>query len=998
MKRKLSIVLFCVLVAALAAALTACGLFGLSGKDKKNNTTEKVNVADMPVKGTIEGEVYYDPEQNGIVWGAVEGADYYLVKFGCDDSERKFGSNFAGNTFFVGDNVFYVFAVRKNNTKTEVKSQEFYKTPLNLVLDKANDSVTWTGDENASGYKISIVNADVKNARSEFTVAADATSAPLAFIEPNYRYFVSVSSLMTKGTHLPADASLSNIRRVKKETFYYNGYTHSFMGFPDPIPGEDATYTNHITIGDDAQEFSGRSLSYQPTGGDFTASAYTESNRSNYLNSVKQTITVTEKAPVTNLACDENGTLTWSEAESASGYRLSVNGVDTAGSFVNSIDVSRVLVVGAFGEISVTPYFYENAYSTASDPISVFRRGSTLKLEFFSYEPNFGEVGENRFTVTSQAADTQLKGVTFHVSGAETLTHDSNFGVQGEVRNTTLTYNGFRFETAGTYTVTVSPRYELPAGTISVGEDSSASYTVTRLPDLISAEVRNVDGNGKIFVEGATGGYVEIIDKSTGNKLSRSQPGRSGAEYYFNLFEWNNTATITRTFSYSLYNVAYKIGTYEYNSWERSGLQSMTLRSLGKADVSYRLVGRVNGITYNATNNAISWGYGEAATFTVLDVADGIRIHGLSATSLDLTSYINNGVFSDEATHTISVSVEADPDHGLFFSSSLSKSLRGTPAPVLTLNSDDTLDYLHISNNKGWCTMKTTYAVGPKAGQTITANEWYFTANHDGATIEIRNDGFWDSKNGIQYVNSPWVTYTVTTPQATDPGITCNSDKTVSWRAVEHVSSYKYVISGDGEASGDRVTNPKTANISSILTGRKTYSITVSGYGSQDGNTFYLPTELLTDTFYCSSWEVWALDNGVPNTESNYTTRQTAIQFRLKIVPDGSELPFVSCNVTIKDSNKPAEIYYYAPTAYVGATYDCTTAITTQPIRAEHPFVYYMNIVGTRHANITFSLTNGMESMMLPQKSFLDKSSVVFALYKDYNDHSKYDIRYTSSN
>ncbi|MBR5987545.1 MAG: hypothetical protein IK037_03155, partial [Clostridia bacterium] len=144
MKRKLLIVLFCVLVAALAAALTACGLFGLSGKDKKNNTTEKVDVADMPVKGTIEGEVYYDPEQNGIVWGAVEGADYYLVKFGCDDSERKFGSNFAGNTFFVGDNVFYVFAVSKNNTKTEVKSQEFYKTPLNLVLDKANDSVTWT--------------------------------------------------------------------------------------------------------------------------------------------------------------------------------------------------------------------------------------------------------------------------------------------------------------------------------------------------------------------------------------------------------------------------------------------------------------------------------------------------------------------------------------------------------------------------------------------------------------------------------------------------------------------------------------------------------------------------------------------------------------------------------------------------------------------------------------------------------------------------------------
>ena len=998
MKRKLSIVLFCVLVAALAAALTACGLFGLSGKDKKNNTTEKVDVADMPVKGSIDGDVYFDSERNGIVWNAVEGAEYYLVKFGSGDAERRFGDNFAGINAFTGDKIFSVLAVRENNTKTEVKTQEFSKTELYLALDKATDSVTWTGDEHATEYKITITNTDVKNAGTEFTVQAGATSAPLSFIAPGYRYHIHVDSVMGNGTALPSYGVLTNIQRIKNERFYYNSYTCSFLGFPDTNPGENATYTHHVTIGNDERTISERRFDYHPTGGDFTASMYTESSRPDYLNSITQTITVTERPPVTNLACGENDTLTWSEAEGASGYRLWINGVDTAGTLENSIDLKRILTVGSFGEISVIPYFYDNAYSTASAAISVFRRGSTLKLEFFSYEPTFGEVGQNRFTVTSQAADTQIKGVTFALSGAETATYDASFAAQDEVRNTTLTYSGFNFETAGAYTVTVTPRYDLPAGTVTIGEDSSASYSVTRLPDLTNVEIRNVNGSGKIFVEGATGGYVEIVDRSTGNKLSRSQPAKSGEEYYFELFERNNTATIAKTYSYSLYNAAYRIGTYEYNTWERSGLQSMTLRSLGKTDVSYRLVGKVNDINYSTGNNTINWGYGEAATFSFVDATAGISVHGLSATSFDLTSYINNGTFSDDQRHVISVYVDADPNNGVFSPGAISKYLRGTPSPVLTLNADErSLEYLHVSNNRSFCSMKTTYVVGPNAGRTIAGPIWYLTADHAGATIELSNTGFWDSKTSTQYVNSPWVTYAVTTPQVTDTNVTCNSDKTVSWRAVEHVSAYKYVISGDGSASDDHITATKTKDISLLLRGRKTFSITVSGYGSQDGTTFYLPIEILTDTFYCSSLEVWALDNGTPNTETTYTTRQTAIQFQLKIVPDGSELPFVSCNVTIKDSNKPAEIYYYAPTAYVGATYDCTTAITTQPIRAEHPFVYYMNIVGTRHANITFSLTNGMESMMLPQKSFLDKSSVVFALYKDYNDHSKYDIRYSTT-
>ena len=991
MKRRLSIVLFCALVAILAAIFSSCTFFGRKYNGKPNSNGASLEVEDMPVKGTIGGEIYYEPERDGIVWDAVPDADYYLVKFGSEDVARRFNGNFAGVTYFSGDNVFSVFAVRGNQTKTEVKTQEFSKTELNLALDKAADSVTWTGDENATEYKIVITNADVKNAGTNFTVEGSATKAPLTFITSDYRYYVSVRSVMGKGTHLPAEGFMSDVRRVRSETFFYNGYTGSFLGFPDPIPGENATYTHHVTIGEDSRDITERSLGYRPTGGDFTASLYTESNRANYLNSVKQTITVVEKEPVTGLACDANGILTWKEAKDADGYRLWVNGVDSAGADTNSLDLKKSLPVGTLGVLSVTPYYFVNAYSAASDTISVFRRGSALKLEFFSHEPNFGEVGENRFTVTSRSIDTELKGVRFTVTGAENLTRDVDFASEGEVRNTSLVYKGFDFAAAGDYTITVTPRYELPAGTISIGEDSSASYAVTRLPDLTNVEVRNVEGSGKIFVAGATGGYVDIIDNVAEKKLDRSQPAKSGLEYYFDLFERTNTAAHAQTYSYSLYNSAYRVGTYEYYSWERGGLESMTLRSLGKADVSYRLVGKVTDITYNVNDDTISWGYDEEATFNVLDLSDGINVHSVSERTFDLSSFVNGGVFSDGAKHVIDVYVTADPDHGLFASGLRRKTLRGTPAPVLTLG-DDTLEYLHISNNRSMFTMKTTYAVGPNAGQTVSKEVYYLTADHAGATIEIRNNGFYDSTNGVQYVNSQWVTYSVATPQATNTSVVCNENKTVSWAEVEHVSSYKYVIGGDGEASGDRVTN-RTADLSSVLTGRKTYSITVSGYGSQDDKTFYLPAELLTDTFYCSSLEVWALKNGAPNTETTYTTGQTAIQFQFKIVPEGSGLNYTYCSVVIKDSNKPSEIYYYPPTAYSTATFDCTAAIITKPT-TQYPFSYYMNNIGNRHAIITFTLQSGTVSSLLMKKSFVDKTNVRFALYKDYNDHSKYDIRF----
>ena len=289
MKRVVRSSLLILLVALIATFLFACDL----GGDKKDNNDVKVD--DMAVVGEIEGSVYYDPDIDKICWGNVTDAKSYIVKFGKDDSERTFGSNEAGFTSFTGDDVFYVYAVRNDNTKTAVKSQAFTKAKLDLHIDKENDAAAWTSNDSVTKYHVTVKNKDDKNAEPvKWDENAGATNASLECVpDGDCRYTVTVETEVGIGTVLPDSDYIDNVRRVRnKDAFYYYGGTGSFLGLPHPIPGEQATYTHHFTINGEKHDVVGSTTyAYTPTGGTFTASVYTESNRANYLNSFTRTIT-----------------------------------------------------------------------------------------------------------------------------------------------------------------------------------------------------------------------------------------------------------------------------------------------------------------------------------------------------------------------------------------------------------------------------------------------------------------------------------------------------------------------------------------------------------------------------------------------------------------------------------------------------------------------------------------------------------------------------------
>lgn len=976
MKKILRLALFTLLIAAMATIFFACDL---GGGDKDKGKTKPVDVGAMQVVGEIEGDIYYDPDSETIKWNAVDGANTYYVKFGSGDNERKFVAPSSGIVPFTGDNEFSVFAVRDNNTKTAVKKQVFSTPELNIKIDKEHDAVTWTGDEGASGYTVTIRNADDNKDVKELTAEAGATSASLDYIKGDgKRYYVIVKMSVAKGTTIPCEESLNNIRRVQSAALYYNGYNRSFMNFPTPYLAENARYTNHITIGDETIECTGRSYEYIPTGGTFTASAYTSSNKDNYLNSTVQTITVTEKPSVTNLACDTNGVLTWDAVDGAESYDILLGGEKVVGVQTTSYAAIDVVNVGVLGEITVMPFFARNAYSAPSEVVKVFRKGSDIKLDFYTNESTYGQTGTNRFTASVNThADTQIKGFLFRVTGAVESTFSRD--LPENVRS--IRYEDLNFETPGDYTVTITPLYDLDPEVTVLGEDKSDYYTVTRLPDLTSAEVRNANGTGRIYMTGVADSYVDVVDPSTNVRVSHVQPTVDGDEFYLGLIETNNTATMTRTYNYNLYNTASVVSSLGYTQTQRNSIRHMDLRSLNSLAVSYQLVGKVSDLSLTQDLCGLRWTYG-AASFRITEPVSNLNLVS-NTSSVDLSSQIEEGLFNDDEDHYFSVSVVPDPENNIFSPvGNVRIKVKGRPSPELFVYAD-TLNGLSL-NNFSSCTVQTTYAAGPNAGQTLTGWVSTLTSDFAGATIRIRNTGA--AANTITQNNffpSPWVTYNVVLPDVTDTDIVCNSDKTVSWTAVSGISSYKYVISGGGDATADRVTANKTSSLASILSGRKTYTITVSGYGSQDGNVFYLPREILTDTFYCSSLEVWGLNNGEINPINNDYPHdafdQETMQFRLKIVPDGSGIIFSSCSVTIRDSNGSMDPYYVPGGASTNSDFDCTTAVNNN-------FGTILNRIGLRHPYLVFQLSNSAESTLLSNKSFLDNSSVEFSIFKNYTN------------
>ena len=183
------------------------------------------------------------------------------------------------------------------------------------------------------------------------------------------------------------------------------------------------------------------------------------------------------------------------------------------------------------------------------------------------------------------------------------------------------------------------------------------------------------------------------------------------------------------------------------------------------------------------------------------------------------------------------------------------------------------------------------------------------------------------------------------------------TDRTISWTAISTVSKYKYVISEGGNvvASGDKVTDANTASLNSILTGRQTFSISVSGYGSQDGNTFYLPvSSILTQTFYSFKLEV----------TREFENNLTEVYYTVNVTPDDYTASAPKVNL-------------HAYTNSVNYSHSGDTQLTDK-VRTDLTSFIDTNVLpeggnfgSDRHAYLTFTVVNNEDYFIANNKAFL---------------------------
>lgn len=622
MKKAGKIILFTAIVAVLAVILTACGLLG-GGTDSGKTTTsnDPVPVEKMKVKGEI-AELYYSSEIDMICWTNVTDATYYIVTVNNEAPTTTY--NCAYSNIPRGDCTFSVVAVRNNNTKTATKTANFtHRTVGEITIDNVEGKASWTAVEGATGYKVTLTPS--YGDRIEKTVTT--TYFELTDVNDSRTYSLAVKPILQNGLVTVSYSSFDNIQRARVTSFYYNGNYERFEGGADS--DDTVTYTNHLQIGDaEPVTFTGRLYPYVPTQ-DVEIKYYATSDKSNVLRSETVEFTIDYIEPIDNLTFDGT-TFMWGEEkseENEGAYDYYFIYFEKSADLRTGVQVQgqsyavtmRDVAAGSAATAYVVPNAFFNQYASRSNEIKIYRRGAQLELNFETSEYRlYGstEEGKNIFSLTGGRYDEALVaeggGFRLTLTGAEETVVD----LPTEENAYTASYGGFLFETPGEYTITATLLYDLDEDVVLFGDELTSTYTITRAAPLTEVELVSYETNPYLKCKG-TIGFIDRIDTKGGVTADPIKVDLKNARVidgytYIGLPKENDSQKQVE-YSVTVYSRADKISLYDYTSWQRSQVRSMTLRSLTGQTVTYKVNGTVkmDTLSLNGFTNKMVWDYDE---------------------------------------------------------------------------------------------------------------------------------------------------------------------------------------------------------------------------------------------------------------------------------------------------------------------------------------------------------------------------------------------------